>query len=112
MSTQTIELKAICPECRMPVGMRPGMRLLKHGQNALHARLPCLHSGEKVSNADVLAWAREREANAIWSRAQAARVREDAAAALVRAETEEKTAEATLSAAKELVAEYEAKVKS
>lgn len=112
MGTNLSKLNAICPKCRMSVGLRPGKRLLKHGHsdNPYHPRPPCVLSGEKVTIADIIAWAEMNEVN--HQRAMDAAQKETAYAEgrLKRAREDEQTAQEKLKAAREILAEYGAKV--
>ena len=107
-----MEPKAICPKCRSEVGLRTGKRLLKHGHsnNPYHSRPPCKHSGEKVTDADILVWCR-READLherYVSMDRDNRVRAEEALAFAQ-EKEQKSMQ-DLQTVRSILAEYEGKV--
>lgn len=102
-------LKAICPHCKFAVGLRPGLRLLKHGYRG-STDPKCPHGGMKVTDADVLAWCRREVAQLerYVSMDRDTRVRLECAVA--NAKEKEQNTEAELKAAQEILAEYQAKV--
>ncbi len=112
MGTRSNKLEAICPKCKVAVGLRPGKRMLKHGhiEHSYHHRPPCALSGQKVTDADILAWA---EKNALQHQAYLVAAEKETAYAqgrLTRAKEDEATAQEELKAAQEILAEYTAKV--
>lgn len=101
--------KAICPHCKFAVGLRPGLRLLKHGYRG-STEPKCPHGGMKVTDTDVLAWCRREveQLERYVGMDRDKRVRAEYALAYAK-EDEQKT-EQELKAAQELLAEYTAKV--
>lgn len=103
-------VKAICPRCNEVVGLRPGKRLLKHGHSddPYHSRPPCRLTGEKVTDADIAAWARR---DVRWKQQQMESAKSDRVAYeghLARMIEQEKAAADVLAAAEKVLADLEA----
>lgn len=110
MGTSLSKMNAICPKCKETVGLRPGKRLLKHGHSddPYHSRPPCSFTGQKVTDADIVAWAR-REVR--WRQQEMDRATGDRVAYeghLARMIEQEKVAADVLAAAKKALADLEA----